>query len=123
MAVVLVVEDEIQILWMTQSVLETAGYQTLTAGTVAEAQAIIHSDQKVDLIFVDITLANHPEGGLTIGKMVDQAREGLPVLYTSGRELTDGMKALFAANSKYLSKPYTDQQLIQAIANMLPEKN
>src|SRR5258706_7602413 len=107
MPTILVVEDEVQILIMTESVLQGAGYERLTAATVAEAQAIINSDQKVDLVFVDITLANHPEGGITIGKIVDQSRQGLPVLYTSGRELTDGTRSLLASNSKYLSKPYT----------------
>ena len=123
MPTVLIVEDEVQIFIMTESVLQSAGYDTLTAATVAEAQAIINSDQKLDLVFVDITLANHPEGGITIGKMVDQSRLGLPVLYTSGRELTDDMRSLFASNSKYLSKPYTELQLKDAIAGMLAAKH
>jgi len=123
MPTVLIVEDEVQILIMTESVLQRVGYETLSAATVAEAQAIINSDHKVDLVFVDITLANHPEGGITIGKMVDQSRQGLPVIYTSGRELTDGMKTLFASNSKFLSKPYTELQLTDAIAGMLAAKD
>jgi DNA-binding NtrC family response regulator len=119
MPTVLLVEDEVQILIFTESVLQKAGYETLTAATVAEAQAIINSDRKVDLVFLDVTLANHPEGGITIGKMVDKSRQGLPVLYTSGRELTDGMKSLFALNNRFLPKPYTEHQLLEAIAGML----
>ena len=42
MARVLVVEDETQILILAESVLQQAGYDTLSAATVAEAQAIIN---------------------------------------------------------------------------------
>jgi FixJ family two-component response regulator len=44
---------------------------------------------------------------------------GTPVLYTSGRAITDGMKALFVENSDFLPKPYTDHALIDAIAKLL----
>ena len=42
-----------------------------------------------------------------------------PVLYTSGRELTDGLKLLFIENSAFLPKPYTDDQLNAALAKLL----
>ena len=103
------------------SILQEAGHETLSAATVAEGQAIIHSDEKIDLVFTDVTLANHEEGGITIGQMTAQERRGTPVLYTSGRALTDGMKSLFAERSAFLPKPYTPQQLIEAIAGLLPD--
>lgn len=119
MASILVVEDEPTVLVLGESVLQRAGYETLTAGTLAEAQAVIHSDQKLDLVFTDITLPENPEGGLQIGQLVRQARPGVPVLYTSGRALTDGMKELFVKRSSFLPKPYTDEQLISAVADLL----
>jgi CheY-like chemotaxis protein len=119
MAVVLVVEDDSQVLALATSILQNAGYKALSAGTVAEAQALIHSDHKLDLIFTDIGLANHPEGGITVGQMAAQERSGVPVLYTSGRAVTDGMKTLFAAKSSFLPKPYTDDDLIQAVGALL----
>jgi CheY-like chemotaxis protein len=109
MASILVVEDEPTVLVLGESVLQRAGYETLTAGTLAEAQAVIHSDQKLDLVFTDITLPENPEGGLQMGQLVRQARPGVPVLYTSGRALTDGMKELFVERSSFLPKPYTDE--------------
>jgi DNA-binding NtrC family response regulator len=86
---------------------------------VAEAQAIIHSDDKLDLLFTDIGLANHPKGGITIGQLMEQTQKGTPVLYTSGRTLTDGMKALFAQGSAFLQKPYTGPQLLQAVDDIV----
>jgi DNA-binding NtrC family response regulator len=119
MPTVLIVEDEVQILIMTESVLQRAGYKTLSAATVAEAQAIINTKQELDLVFTDITLNNHQEGGVTIGKLIEQTRNGVRVLYTSGRELTDGLKSLFVEKSAFLPKPYTEQQLTEAIAGLL----
>jgi DNA-binding NtrC family response regulator len=101
------------------SILQDAGHETLSASTVAEAQAIIHSDEKFDLVFSDVGLANHPEGGITVGQLIGQARPGTPILYTSGRALTDGMKSLFVQRSAFLSKPYTGHQLVDAVNELL----
>ena len=123
MASILIVEDEPTVLVLGESVLQRAGYETLTAGTLAGAQAVIHSDQKLDLVFTDVTLPENPEGGLQMGQLVRQARPGVPVLYTSGRGLTDGMKELFVARSSFLPKPYTDERLISAVADLLRAEN
>jgi two-component system cell cycle sensor histidine kinase/response regulator CckA len=118
---VLIVEDEAAVLILAESVLQTAGYKTVSAGTVAEAQAIINDpEQKIDLVFTDIGLGSHKEGGITVGQLVTKARPGTPVLYTSGRPVTDGMKALFAERSAYLTKPYTVQELAQELGKLLP---
>jgi hypothetical protein len=45
-----------------------------------------------------------------------RARSGVRVLYTSGRLATDGMQSLFVERSAFLSKPYTAQQLTEAVA-------
>jgi len=119
MARILIVEDELQVLTLAVSILQDVGHETLSASTVAEAQAIIHSDEKIDLVFSDVGLSNQPEGGITVGQLVGQARPGTPILYTSGRALTDGMKSLFVERSAFLSKPYTAQQLIDAVNEIL----
>jgi DNA-binding NtrC family response regulator len=115
MARVLVVEDETQVRILAESILQKHGHETLSAGTVAEAQAIIHSDEKFDLVLSDIGLANHPEGGITVGQMTEQVRPGTPVIYMNGRALTDGMRSLFVPRNEFLQKPYTGEQLIEAV--------
>jgi len=120
MARIVIVEDETQVLMLAESVLQQAGHDTVSAGTVAAAQAIIHSkDERFDLVFTDVQLATHEDGGIMIGKLVGQARKGTPVLYTSGRPATDGMQTLFVEPSAFLPKPYTGQQLTKAVADML----
>ena len=118
---VLIVEDEAPILVLVESILQQAGYETLTSSTLAEAQAIIHSDQPVDLVFTDITLGEDHEGGLQVGQMARQARPKTPVVYTSGRGLTDGMKSLFVEQSLFVPKPYTNEQVVEAVASLLRE--
>lgn len=119
MARILIVEDELQVLMLAESVLQEAGHLTMSAGTVAEAQAIVHSDRSFDLVFTDVDLANHRDGGITIGQLVEQARPATPILYTSGRALTDGMEALFIERSAFLPKPYSVRQLQEAVAALL----
>ena len=119
MAVVLIVEDDSQVLALAESVLQEFGYKTISAATLAEAQAIIHSDQEFDLVFTDVELNEHREGGVMVGELLGQSRKSVPVLYTSGRSLTDGMQALFVGRSSFLPKPYTAHQLVEAVADLL----
>jgi DNA-binding NtrC family response regulator len=116
---VLVVEDEAPILVLVESILQEAGYETLSASTLAEAEALIHSDRPIDLVFTDVNLGADHEGGLQVGQTVRQAKPKTPVVYTSGRGLTDGMKNLFVKQSLFLPKPYTNEQLVEAVASLL----
>ena len=122
MTTVLVVEDEFQVLMMAEFVLQCAGYETVSAGNVADAQAILHSDRHIDLVFTDIGLNDRAKGGVTVGKMVEESRDGVPVLYTSGQP-TEEVRSLFVSKSKFLPKPYTEHQLKQAVASLLPAKD
>jgi DNA-binding NtrC family response regulator len=120
-AAILIVEDEAQVLILAESLLQDAGYETASASTLAEAEAIIHSEAKLDLVFTDLGLGEDAEGGITVGQLVGQARSGMPVLYTSGRLVTDGMKSLLVERSAFLSKPYTAQDLLEAVASLIPK--
>ena len=66
-----------------------------SAGTVAEALAVVESDQPIDLLFTDLGLGEDGAGGLSIGQAFAKRRPGVPVLYSTGRGVTDGMTALF----------------------------
>jgi DNA-binding NtrC family response regulator len=120
MSVVLVVEDEMQVLILAESVLQEAGYETASASTVAEALAIIESpDRQLDLLFTDITLRDDTDGGLMVGTAFAKSRPGAPVLYTTARGVTDGMVALFVQPNGFVAKPYTVEQLKTAVANLV----
>jgi DNA-binding NtrC family response regulator len=115
LAKILVVEDEAMVLVLAESVLQDAGHETVTASNFTQAEAILQSDQGLDLIFTDINLEDQLDGGLKVGKLAN----GVAVLYTSGKPLTDGMKELFAERSAFLPKPYTNHQVVGAVADLL----
>jgi DNA-binding NtrC family response regulator len=118
-AAVLVVEDEVQVLVMVNSILADAGYQTLTAGTFAEAMAIIQSDKEIDLLFTDLTLFGEIEGGLQLGRAFAETRPQRPVLYTTARGITDGTIEMFVKPYGFVAKPYTPENVLTAIKNLL----
>jgi DNA-binding NtrC family response regulator len=117
--IVLIVEDDEQVRTLADSILQDAGYETRSAATTAEAQAIIDSDEKIDVLFVDLALLDHQEEGLHLAQAAAKRRTGLPVVYTTGRGVTDGMLALFVRPNVFLAKPYNAQQLLTAISNLV----
>ena len=123
MAVVLVVEDEAHVLSLALLVLGKLGHVPIAARTFPEAELIIRSDRKFDLVFTDIVLAEHPEGGIAIGQLVQRLRFGTPILYTSGFGFSEGIGAVGPASHAFLQKPYTAQALAHAVANLLSNRD
>jgi CheY-like chemotaxis protein len=118
-AVVLVVEDEPTVRALSASNIEELGYTTLSAGNGREALALLEDGATVDLLFTDINMPDGPDG-LELARQAVELRPELRVLYTTGGGRTDGMEALFVEGAKFLPKPYTREQLIEAIGDLKP---
>ena len=116
MAVVLVVEDEDQVRVLAESYLEVQGHQVLSAGTPAGALALLHQLPAVDLLFTDLDLKGDTHAGIELAKAAVKLRPQLHVLYTTGRAITDGMKARFVPGSATLAKPYTVEELRDSLS-------
>jgi len=108
-----------QVRVLAESVLRDAGYEVLAATAVEGAQALLNSDQSIDLLFVDVNLGGDLEAGLRIAQSARERRPLLPVVYTTGQRVDDGKKALFADPYLFLPKPYTSEQLISSMAYLL----
>ena len=119
MANILVVEDEEALRVLAQSILEDMGHQVATAATVEEALALFESDQQFDLLFTDIGLGDNLQAGLELAVKAREQRPDLPVLYTTGQGVTDGMKAMFVDGFHFMPKPHTVEILSTAIGNAL----
>ena len=126
MADILVVEDDDQVRTLAITILEEAGHQTLSAASTTEAQTIIGSDGKFDVLFVDVTLLDDPSAGLEdryagldLALAAASFRPGVRVVYTTGLGLKDGMISLFVQPNVFLAKPYSREQLVRAVANVL----
>jgi DNA-binding NtrC family response regulator len=120
MSVILIIEDDEQVRVLAESVLRDAGYEVLAATAPEGAQALLNSDQSIDLLFVDVNLGGDLEAGLRIAQ---SARASLPVVYTTGQGVDDGKRALFADPYLFLPKPYTSEQLINSIAYLLKKND
>ena len=119
MARILIVEDEEQVRVLAQGVIQEMGHETLTAGNLDEATALLATQEKIDLLFADIRLVEEPHGGIDLAKFAHESRPSLRVLYTTGFGVNDGTRALFVDPHDFVSKPYTVQHLIVAVTNAL----
>ena len=118
-AVILIVEDDVFIREVAEMLIQDWGHQTLSAGDVDEALAILRSPQPIDALFTDIYLKTLVHGGCDLALQAIALRPGLRVLYTTGNTLTDKMKALLVEGTHFLSKPYTENQLQHSVKDML----
>jgi CheY-like chemotaxis protein len=116
MAVVLVVEDEDQVRVLAESYLEEQGHEVLSAGTPTGALAILEKSDGVDLLFTDLDLKGDIQAGIELAKAAVKLCPQLRVLYTTGRAITDGMKARFIPGSATLAKPYTVEELCGSLS-------
>ncbi|MFI5001563.1 MAG: response regulator [Reyranellales bacterium] len=119
MAVILIVEDEVLIRLVAEMTIRDRGHETLSAGDVDEALALLRSSPQIDALFTDIYLKTEIHGGCDLARQAIALRPDLRVLYTSGNSVTDQMKSQFVQNSHFLPKPYTDHQLQDSIQSLL----
>jgi CheY-like chemotaxis protein len=119
MAAVLIVEDEAAILMLAESVIQDAGYDTLSAASLPEARDIIESGARFDLVFTDINLRDVSDGGIRIGEMIAQLKPDVPVLYTSACELNAGLRSRLQGPPEFIPKPYRCDDAIARIERLL----
>lgn len=116
------VEDEPTVLALAASNIEEIGYATLSAANSREALALLDEGASIEVLFTDINMPDGPDGadGLELARRAVELRPGLRVIYTTGGGLTDGRRALFVEGGAFLPKPYTRDQLIEAVLGGKP---
>jgi DNA-binding NtrC family response regulator len=116
------VEDDDQVRVLAESILQEGGHQTLAASTAEQALALLTDDkQSIDLVFTDIGLHSDTQAGLLMAQEAIKRAPDTPVLYTTGQGLSDGLQAMFVERFGFLAKPYTAEQVLTAIENLLPK--
>ena len=119
MAAILIVEDDVFIREIAESIIQDWGHQILSASDVDEALVLLRSPQHIDALFTDIYLKTAVLGGCDLAREAIALRPKLRVLYTTGNSMSDKMKALFVKGSHFLCKPYTQYQLKNSVENLL----
>ena len=119
MAMILVVEDDVFIREMAESMIADWGHQILSACDVPEALVHLRSGRHIDALFTDIYLKAEIHGGCDVARQAILLRPDMRILYTTANRVTDQLHALFAAGSHFLAKPYTEDQLGTSVHNLL----
>lgn len=113
--VVLVVEDEPIIRLDLIDTLERAGYETLEAGSSAEAIALLERHPEIRVVFTDVQMPGTMDG-VALAKCVRERWPPTIIVVSSGKvvfrqgELPDDIPTL--------AKPYDQSRLEQVIADV-----
>ena len=118
---VLVVDDDPVVHWVLRRLLEGMGFQLARANNGLEALELAARDLP-QLIILDVLM---PEmGGLTVLRKLKEAEatKGIPVIVlTSLAQRTTQLEASNSGADYFLSKPFTEAQLMTALRKLLPE--
>lgn len=109
---VLVIEDEANIRGFVQTVLETGGYQVLTASTCRQG-VMMFSSHIPDLVILDLGLPD--KDGLEFIRIA-RSTSMVPILVLSARTMeSDKVAALDLGANDYVTKPFGTAELMARV--------
>jgi two-component system NtrC family sensor kinase len=113
---IVVVEDDVMVAEVVQSMLEEAGHRVHTVGSAQEALHYILAGHPVGLLFSDIVM---PGGmsGVELARELQKRKPHLPILLTTG--FSDIAANAVDSGFPLLRKPYTSAALGAAIQSCL----
>ena len=115
---ILVVDDDHNVRDVTRLLLESSGYDVLTADSGAAAIARMHeAGERIAAALLDLGLPD--ASGVDVFHALRELRPGLPVLVASGHS-EDEAQALFGDTQPagYLTKPYRLDELLSRVQSM-----
>ncbi|QQX77296.1 MULTISPECIES: sigma-54-dependent transcriptional regulator [Aequorivita] len=117
---ILIVDDDINILELIQRHLQALDYHTYKAVSVKEAVAILR-DTDIDLLITDLKM---PEvDGFQLIKFVSEHYPNIPKLVVTGYpSVQDALSAIKSGAVDYLVKPFTKDELKNAVIKSLSTK-
>jgi two-component system cell cycle sensor histidine kinase/response regulator CckA len=121
---ILVIDDELFVLQISKEVLEVQGYSVITAMDGAEAVALFAGSEKGSIQLV-ITDMNMPlmDGSSTI-RALRRLDPKIKIIISSGLLTNVNSAGLGGLETQgYLTKPYTAEQLLLMVQNVLNAKN
>ena len=114
----LVVDDDPDILTLERKILEKAGYEVATAMDGVSAVELV-SMTEFDLILLDVMMPGM-DGFEVSRQILEKKGREIPVGFGTARDDSDSMREGFrAGGSVFLSKPFTANQLLRIVGDML----
>lgn len=111
-AVVLIVDDELDICWALGQVLKESGIVSVTATSGQEA-LLLARRQRFDLAFIDAKLPDAEWHELA--RLIREANPGIPIVLVSGYFYGDDSEVLQASRqgviNGFLSKPFLHEEV------------
>lgn len=118
---ILVVDDAPETLEVLQRNLESEGYRVFSVSNVTEALATLETTP-IDLVVTDYKMPR--VSGLDL---VRHVRENLPdtevVMITGYASIEGAIEAIKTGAEEYLSKPFTDEELFEAVRRALEKRS
>lgn len=114
---ILVVDDTPSALEVIERNLSAQGYRVLTANGVEQALRIL-TTTPVDLVITDLKMP-----GASGMELIQHVRENLPdcevMMITGYASVESAVEAVKRGAEEYLAKPFTDEELLRAVARAL----
>jgi two-component system, OmpR family, response regulator len=117
---VLVVEDEVNVRFVTVGALRLGGYDVTEVGTGREALALLGSATTAlpDLVVLDVMLPDLD--GFEVCKRVRADGVDVPILFLTARDGTDDrLRGLTIGGDDYLTKPFSVEELVARVRVIL----
>jgi CheY-like chemotaxis protein len=117
---VLIAEDETLVRMLATEMLEDEGYQVYEARDGREALTILERrGDSVRALISDITMPNL--GGLDLAAIVSARWPHIGIVLMSANP-PDGLQARLPKGSRFLAKPYTQREMLEALQHVWREK-
>jgi CheY-like chemotaxis protein len=111
---VLVVDDDSLVLTSTGLLLEDLGHRVVAAMSGAKALEVFETEQHIDLVITDMAMPHM--NGAQLAQAIRLKQPDLPIILATGyAERLEG----FATMLPRLSKPYTQLNLVEVIAQAM----
>lgn len=117
-ATILVAEDDDAVRELTCRILRRTGFRVVSARNGHDALAVLRSVKGIRLVIVDIVMPGM--NGIELGEHIRRDFHDLPILFTSGYVAPEVGDAVgLADGSRFMEKPYTPDQLIERVNELL----
>jgi len=120
---VLVIEDEVPVMFLTRTLLRKLGYTVLEASTGKEAVDIARAfDGTIDLALLDIKLPDMT--GNQVYPLIMEARPGMKVLVCSGYSVDGPVQDILDAGAEgFIQKPFSVVTLSEKLKEVLQQSS
>lgn len=115
---VLTAEDDDDLRFVMQAILESSGFHVTTCASTEEAEAVFSEQANFDLLLTDIDMPG--KFGVALATNLSQVDPVLPVMIVSGATITTQQRGDFSQKGwVVVSKPFSVPDLVNNIGSLL----